>query len=145
MRNKIITFLVICLLSSLSIADSISITIKPATGLSGTTSLTMHEDGMVTVLVYESAMKVSENSVDIHPAERDQLRVDTIRAVDEYLNQTSYASLTAYSFTISLAHTIDGVTKNISSKRLNKQAVKVIRKLTTLVPDNALQYAKDEI
>lgn len=145
MRNKIITLLALFLLSSPSFADSISITVKPARGLSGTTSLTIHDDGMVTVLVYESAMKVSENSVDIHPAERDQLRLETIRAIDDYLNRDSYASLTAYSFTISLAHTIDGVTKNISSKRLNKQAVKVIQKLTTLVPDNALQYAKDEI
>ena len=145
MRNKFIIMFLFSLLSSIAVADSISITIKPDKGLSGTTSLTMHEDGNVTVLVYESAVKISESSINIEPDDKNYLRSQTISAIDEYLNQDSYDALKAYSFTISLAHTVDGVTKNISSKRLNKEAVKVIQKLTTLVPGKVLQYAKDEI
>ena len=48
------------------------------------------------------------------------------------------------SFALSLVQTIGGTTKNISSKRLNEEAMNVIKKFTMLVPGKALQYVKDE-
>ncbi|PHS72193.1 MAG: hypothetical protein COB22_05705 [Cycloclasticus sp.] len=145
MCNKILMTIFISLLSTITMADSISITVKPAKGLSGTTSLTIHDDGNVTILTYESAIKISENTINIKPNDKNSLRLQTISAIAQYLNQDSYKSLKSYSFTVSLAHTADGVTKNISSKRLNKEAVKVIKQLTTIVPAGDLQYVKDEI
>jgi hypothetical protein len=125
-------------------ADSISITVKPEKGLSGTTSLTIHDDGNVTILVYESAVKINENTIDISSNDSHLLRVKTINAISKYMNQDSYKYLKTYSFTTSLAYTIDSVTKNISSKRLNKETVDVIQLLTRLVPEDGLQYVKSE-
>ena len=142
---KILAVLFISLFSTIIMADSISITVKPEKGLSGTTSLTIHDDGNVTILIYESAVKISENTINISSSDSHLLHLKTINAISEYLNQDSYKSLKAYSFTTSLAHTVDGVTKNISSKRLNKEAVNILQKLTTLVPEDALQYVKSEI
>jgi len=126
-------------------AESISITVKPEKGLSGTTSFTIHDDGNVTALVYESAVKISENTVNIIPKEKEALRLKVISSVSGYFNQTNYGSLNTYTFTTSLAYTVDGVTKNISSKRLTKEAIQLIKQLTKIVPGNSLQYVKDEI
>jgi len=126
-------------------ADSTSITVKPEKGLSGTTSLTIHDDGTVTVLVYESAAKISEKTINIDPNDQDSLRLQVLSAIAGYLNQGSYDSLKTYTFTASFAHTADGVTKNISSKRLNTEAIQIIKLLTELVPANGLQYVKEEI
>jgi len=145
MPYKMLITVLISLLSTITMADSISITVKPAKGLSGTTSLTIHDDGNVTVLVYESAAKISENTINIEPKDQDSLRLQALSAIAGYLNQDSYGSLKTFTFTISLAHTADGVTKNISSKRLNKEAIQVIKQLTELVPGNGLQYVKEEI
>jgi len=65
MPYKMLITVLISLLSTITMADSISITVKPEKGLSGTTSLTIHDDGNVTVLVYESAAKISENTINI--------------------------------------------------------------------------------
>jgi len=142
---KILAVLFFSLFSTIIMADSISITVKPEKGLSGTTSLTIHDDGNVTILIYESAIKIIENTINISSSDSHLLHLKTRSAISQYLNQDSYKFLKAYSFTISLAHTVDGVTKNISSKRLNKEAVNVLKKLTTLVPEDALQYVKSEI
>jgi len=126
-------------------ADSVSITVKPEKGLSGTTSLTIHGDGNITILIYESAVKISEITINISSNDSHLLHLKTINAISEYFNQDSYEYLKAYSFTTPLAHTVDGVTKNISSKRLNKETVDVLHKLATLVPEDVLQYVKSEI
>jgi len=145
MLYKILITVLISLLSTITMADSISITVKPEKGWSGTTSLTIHDDGNVTVLLYESAVKISENTINIEPNDQDSLRLQALSAIAGYLNQDSYDSLKTYTFTTSLAHTADGVTKNISSKRLNKEAIQIIKQLTELVPGNSLQYVKEEI
>ena len=145
MQNKFLFTVLFCLFSTLTIADSISITVKPEKGLSGTTSLTIHADGNVTLLSYESASKISENTINIEANDKQLLRLHTLNAMANYLGKNSFKSLKIYSFSVSLAHTIDGVTKNISSKRLNEEAVKTMRQLIKLVPVNSLQYVKNEI
>ena len=145
MRHKYLIFFLLCLFSTTASAESISITIKPEKGLSGTTSLSIHDDGKVTVLVYESAVKISENIVNIAPEVKAALRLNVLSSIAGYLNQDSYDTLKIYTFTTSLAHTVDGVTKNISSKRLNKEAIQLIKQLTEIVPGSSLQHVKEEI
>ncbi|MEH6471227.1 MAG: hypothetical protein V7752_08255 [Halopseudomonas sp.] len=145
MHHKMLITVLISLLSTITMAESISITVKPENGLSGTTSLTIHDDGNVTVLVYESAVKISENTVNIEAKEKDVLRMKTLSSVAGYFNQDSYDSLKTYTFTTSIAYTVDGVTKNISSKRLTKEAIELIKQLTKLVPGNSLHYVEEEI
>ena len=145
MHRKFLIIILIGLVSTTATAESISITIKPEKGLSGTTSLTIHDVGKVTVLVYETAVKISENTVDIETKEKDALRLNVLSSIAGYLNQDSYEALKMHTFTTSLAHTVDGVTKNISSKRLNKEAIQLIKQITEIVPGNSLYYVKEEI
>ena len=145
MHHKFLITILISLLSTTATAESISVTIKPEKGLSGTTSLTIHDDGKVTVLIYESAVKISENTVNVEPKDKEALRLNVLSSIAGYLNQDSYDTLKIYTFTTSLAHTVDGVTKNISSKRLNKEAIQLIKVLTEIVPGSSLQHVKEEI
>ena len=145
MHHKFLITILISLLSTTATAESISVTIKPEKGLSGTTSLTIHDDGKVTVLIYESAVKISENTVNVEPKDKEALRLNVLSSIAGYLNQDSYDTLKIYTFTTSLAHTVDGVTKNISSKRLNKEAIQLIKQLTEIVPGNSLHHVKEEI
>lgn len=145
MHHKILIAGFISLLSTITLAESISITVKPEKSLAGTTSLTIHDDGNVTVLVYESAVKISENTINIEPKDKDALRLKVLSSIAGYFNQGSYGSLKTYTFTTSLAYTDDGVTKNISSKRLTKEAIQLIKLLIKVVPGDSLQYVKEEI
>jgi len=145
MLNKALIAVLMSLLSMIALAESISVTVKPEKGFAGLTSLNIHEDGNVTVLVYESAVKINENTLDLEPERKKLLRLQSLSAIDDYLKQSSYDSLKIVTFTISIAHTTDGVTKNISSKRLNKEATELIKTLIELVPGNSLDYVKEEI
>jgi len=108
------------------LADSISITLKPTDRLSGTTSLNIHEDGSVTILVYESPSKISESSVDIDLDEKGEIHSFSLRALKTYLDQNSHSHIKETIFTISIAYTDKGVTKSISTKRINEEAMKVV-------------------
>ena len=134
MSLRIILTILISLFSSIAMADSISVTLKPAKGLSGTTSLNIHDGGNVTILVYESATKISEDTVNIEQNKIDELRLLTLDALKSYIDQTNYDHVKEYSFTISLAHTDQGVTKSVSSKQINKEAIKVIKQIIMLIP-----------
>ena len=61
MPLKIILIIFISLINTIAMADSISVTLKPEKGLSGTTSFNIHDDGNATILVYESATRISVN------------------------------------------------------------------------------------
>lgn len=145
MPYKFLIIILIYLIGATAAAESISVIIKPQTGLAGTTSLTIHDDGKVTVLVYESAVKINENTVNITHEEKEAMRLNIVSSIAEYLKQDSYDKLKQYTFTISLAHTVDGVTKSISGKRLNNETVKLIRQLINIIPGNSLHYVKEEI
>jgi hypothetical protein len=145
MLNKALIAVLISLLSMIAVAESISVTVKPEKGFAGLTSLNIHEDGNVTVLVYESAAKINENTLDLEPERKKLLRLQSLSTIDSYLKQSNYDSLNTVTFTTSIAHTTDGVTKNISSKRLNEEATELIMQLIELVPGNSLDYVREEI
>lgn len=142
---RIILAIFIYFISMITVANSISVTLKPERGLSGTASLNIHDDGSVTVLVYESSTKISENAVNIDSNQKKELRSLTLSALNGYLNESSYENLKEYNFTLSVAHTVHGVTKNVSSKRMNNEAVKVLKKIITLIPDVNLKYVADQM
>jgi len=126
-------------------ADSMSVTLKPERGLSGTTSLNIHDDGSVTVLVYESPTKISEDAVNIESNQKEELRSLTLRALKSYLNENNYENLKEYTFTLSVAHTVHGVTRNVSSKRMNNEAIKVLNKIIQLNLGVNLKYVAEQI
>ena len=115
-----------------------SVTLKPAKGLSGTVSFNIHDDGNATILVYESIVNIEANI-------KEKLRLLILKAMNGCLSQNSYNHIKKYNFTLSLAHTVQGVTKNVSSKRINKEALKVIMRIIMLNPDVNLKYVEEQI
>ncbi|MEH6814132.1 MAG: hypothetical protein V7677_16485 [Motiliproteus sp.] len=142
---RILLAVLICFISVTAVADSISVTLKPERGLSGTASLNIHADGSVTILVYESPSKISENAVNIESNQKEELRSLTLSALNSYLNESDYESLKKYPFTLSVAHTVHGVTKNVSSKRMNKEAIEVLKKIILLNPSVNLKFVAEQI
>jgi len=131
--------------SNVIFADSLSVTFKPAKGLSGTTSLNIHDDKKVTVLVYDSPTKISENTVVLESKKVEELRILILATLNDYLKLDSFNGIKEYPFTLSLAYTNNGVTKNVSSKRINKKALNLIQQILIINPDIDLNYVTKKI
>jgi hypothetical protein len=145
MRPIIISILIVIFSTGPVLADSMSITLKPTKGLSGTASLNLHEDGSVTILEYESPTKISESSVNINSSEKDEIRSLTLRALKTYLNQNSHSHIKEYTFTFSIAYTDEGVTKSISTKRINEEAMKVVKLLIGHISNKEIKAIEKQI
>ena len=145
MRSIIIFISIVVLSMGPVLAESMSITLKPTKGLSGTASLNIHEDGSVTILEYESPTKISESSVDIDSSEKDEIRSLILRTLQTYLDQNSHSHIKEYTFTISIAYTDEGVTKSISTKRINEEAMKVVKLLIGRVSNEEIKAIEKQI
>ena len=145
MRPIIIFILIVVFSTGPVLADSMSITLKPTKGLSGTASLNLHEDGSVTILEYESPTKISESSVNINSSEKDEIRSLTLRALKTYLNQNNHSHIKEYTFTFSIAYTDEGVTKSISTKRINEEAMKVVKLLIGHISNKEIKAIEKQI
>ena len=145
MRPIIIFILMVVFSMSPVMADSMSITLKPTKGLFGTASLNIHEDGSVTILEYESPTKISESTVNIDSSEKDEIRSLSLRALKTYLNQNNHSHIREYTFTFSIAYTDEGVTKSISTKRINEEAMKVVRLLIGHISNEEIKAIEKQI
>ena len=145
MIRYITLIFILTIASNVAFSDSLSVTLKPAKGLSGTTSLNIHDDKKVTVLVYESPAKISENTVGLEPKKVEELRILILAALNDYLKLEHFDDIKEYPFTISLAYTNNGVTKNVSTKRINKKALNLIKQIVIINPDIDLNYVTEKI
>ena len=145
MRHIICLVLLYGFFTSTLLADSISITLKPAKGLSGTASLNIHEDGSITILEYESPVKISERTVSFDSNKRGELRLFALTALKSYLDQEDYSQVKEYTFTLSIAYTNDGVTKSISSRRINEHAMKLVKVLIIYVQNEKIKAIEKQI
>ncbi|MFT5131967.1 MAG: hypothetical protein ACI9SC_000430 [Gammaproteobacteria bacterium] len=127
-------FLVLMLVSFNSLADGVSITVKPLIGIVGTTSLTFHEDEKVTMLVYESAAKITETLLEIGAEDSSYLKMLAVTTLNEYLNMSDFRNISEYAITFGISRTEDTVTKNISSRRLTKNALEIIDEFRKYTP-----------
>lgn len=96
MLPRITLAVVICLTSTITMADSISVILKPEKGLPGTVSFNVHDDGNATILVYESSVKINESTVNIEANIKEKLRLLTLKALDSYLSQNSYVCMNSF-------------------------------------------------
>lgn len=145
MTFRIILTLCFILLCTAASADSLAVTLKPSKGLAGTTSFNIHDDGRVTVLVYESASKITENTLAIKTDARDELRSLALACLESYLVQDRYDHVKEHGFTMSVAHSVQGVTKSISSKRISDEAIKMIERIIQIAPDVDLKFVAAQI
>ena len=138
MYEKLPLLVVLILISFNAFCDDISITIKPSNGIVGTTSVTFHEDGKVTLLVYESAVQITEKLLDIGTEEARKLQNLAILTLDEYLNETDLKTRSEYTVTFGVSRTRDAITRSISSRRLTGNAIEIIDKIRKYTPNNDL-------
>ena len=137
---KLFACIVILAYSFTASAESISVSLKPAKGLSGTVSLNLHDDGKVTLLMYESPTKIFESLIEINEAQRASLRIIIIKALDSYLIKSEFKEIKLSEFSVSFLHTKNHVSKNVTSKRLTEAAKTALKKIFIIVPKMKLNY-----
>ena len=135
MKKRRIEVLILCLLSLNVFSEEISITLKPTKGLAGTSSVTFHEDGKVTLLVYETSTKISDNLIDIDSKAVAELTDLATKALDEYLALKQFIQLKNYTLLVGILVTQDAVTKSISSRKLTQSVITLINKLNEHIPE----------
>lgn len=134
MKKQVIASIILFLLSLSVFGEEISITLKPTKGLAGTSSVTFHDDGKVTFLVYETSTKITENLLVIDSKDIDELRSLTTKSLDEYLVLKQYSQLKKYKLLVGISVTQDSVTKSISSRKLTQNIILLIDKLSPYIP-----------
>ena len=97
--------------------------------------MTFHDDGTVTLLVYQSTTEIVDNVVVIEPVEATKLQQLAITTIDEYLSQKDFSALQRQSLLLGIVLTQDDVTKSVSSRRLSVDAIALIDALGRYVPE----------
>ncbi len=90
MRYLLVSFLLLISSNSFASEKSISITIKPSAGIVGTISFNIHPNQSVTVLVYESASKITESPVSIDSKTVAKVSQLSERILDEFVSLKDY-------------------------------------------------------
>ncbi|MEH6648622.1 MAG: hypothetical protein V7707_01205 [Motiliproteus sp.] len=136
MNRSIASVILGLLLSVNAAAAELSVTLKPNKGIKGTHSMTFHEDGKVSLLVYQSASKIIDNVVDIEPSQSLALQHLASEVLSEYLFKQSFSELPSHSLKLAIMLSDDGVTKSVSSHKLNANAIHLVNQVGRYVPEN---------
>jgi len=126
--------IIVSLICSNLFADEISVTLKPSKGLTGISSMSFHEDGNVTLLVYESAAKMISNTLELDAAEAGALKGLARDTLGEYLQTDQYEQWPSLTPLLGIAHTRDEVTKSISSRRYSAAAMRLVEAINPHLP-----------
>ena len=134
MRYLLVSFLLLMGSDSFASEKSISVTIKPSTGIIGTISFNIHPNQNVTVLVYESASKINETLVSIDRKTVAKVSQLSELVLDEFLRLKDYFQLPEYKQGSAIAITQSKVTKSISTRRYSEQLILLINMIKDYVP-----------
>lgn len=134
MRYLLVSFLLLISSNSFASEKSISVTIKPSAGIVGTISFNIHPDQSVTVLVYESASKITESPVSIDSKTVAKVSQLSERILDEFVSLKDYSQFPEYKQESAIAITQSKVTKSISTRRYSEQLISLIKMIKDYVP-----------
>ena len=126
---------VLCLMIGNVKANELVLTFKPSSGLSGISSLNFHEDGKVTLLIYESATKITETPVTLKVGEIASLKKLATNTLNEYLSQQQFKNIKTYQLTASIALKVDAVTKSISTRKLTANMITLVKQVNPHLPE----------
>ena len=134
MNHLLVSFLLLISSNSLASEKSISITVKPSTGIVGTISFNIHPDQSVTVLVYESASIINESSVSIDSKTVAKVSQLSEQILDEFVSLKDYSQFPEYKQGSAIAITQSKVTKSISTRRYSEKLISLIETIKDYVP-----------
>jgi len=134
MRYLLVSFLLLISSNSFASEKSISITIKPSASIVGTISFNIHPDQSVTVLVYESASKITESPVSIDSKTVTQIRQLSERVLEEFISLKDFSQFPEYKQTSAIIITQSKVTKSISTRRYSAQLISLIKMIKNYAP-----------
>jgi len=128
--------IIFLLLSNTTFASerSYSVTVKPGTSIVGTTSFNIHSDMSVTVLVYESASKITESQIILDAKASSDVAQLIEEALTELVNLEDYSQLTEYKQTSAISVSHNKVTKSISTRRYTDQLIVLIKTVNRHIP-----------
>jgi hypothetical protein len=134
MRYLLVFFLLLISSNSFASEKSISVTIKPSASIVGTISFNIHPDQSVTVLVYESASKITESPVSIDSKTVAKVSQLSERVLDQFVSLKDYSQFPEYKQGSAIAITQSKVTKSISTRRYSEQLISLIKMIKDYVP-----------
>lgn len=135
---RITLFILLGLFSEYEAAfcQSVSITIKPTAGLTGTVSFNLHEDGQTTLLKYTTPGSIEEYLIRLKPEMRSEI-IDLAHVVlKEYMGAEQFAQWAENQTSFSVAVTADMVTKSVSTRRYSENASKLREIILEKLKDN---------
>ncbi len=134
MRYLLVSFLLLISSNSFASEKFISITIKPSASIVGTISFNIHPNQSVTVLVYESASKITESPVSIDSKTVAKVSQLSERILDEFISLKDYSQFHEYKQGSAIAITQSKVTKSISTRRYSEKLISLIEMIKDYVP-----------
>lgn len=135
MRYLLISFMLLISSNSFASEKSISVIIKPSSGIKGTISFNIHPDQSVTVLIYESASKITENTVTIDRKIVGKVSQLSETILGEFVSLKEYSQFPEYKQGSAIAITQSKVTKSISTRRYSEQLISLIKIIADYVPN----------
>lgn len=137
MRAIVLLLLVLLLSPGHVFSEAISITSKPAGGLTGTTSFNFHKNGEVTLLQYKSPTNIIEVTINIEPEKTEKVANISHEVIAEYYTHSDYSKWPVQKETIAVAITKEKVTKSVSTNRHSEKIKYLMALLKDYIPENA--------
>lgn len=135
MKKYTILVLIACLICGRALANELVVTFKPSSGLAGTTALNFHQDGKITLLIYESVTRITENAINMKEDDIVTVKKLAERTLNEYLSREQFKELKTYQLTAGIAYKVDAVTKSISTRKLTGNMIKLIKQVNQYIPE----------
>ncbi|MCW8885642.1 MAG: hypothetical protein OQK12_10385 [Motiliproteus sp.] len=131
---RILPLLLLSLISFQTFAESMTVTVKPSKGFTGTAFFNFHESGSVSLMYYHSPIKAKESTLSMDPDVRKKTLEQAQTILSDYLSRESYLDLEESKLAIGISQTKEGVTKSISANRLTAPAKALVDSLLPLIP-----------
>jgi hypothetical protein len=135
MRYVLRLFLFVVCCTGYASESSVSVTLKPSSGIAGTFSFNIHADQRVTLLVYESASAINESPVSIDRGTVESIHRLAEQVLEEFVSMEDYSTLPEYKQSAAVTITQDRVAKSISTRRYSENLISLVDAIQAYVPE----------
>jgi hypothetical protein len=137
-RSLAVIFILLTGIGTIHAGQAVSIILKPQKGITGTTAFNLHDDGNMTLLVYESPTRITESPVAGPEGLSGQISSLAVRVFAEYAGMDDYTGLPDGDWTCAVSITHDGVTKSVSTRRFSAKLAELLNLVDGYMPQGAM-------